>query len=263
MRLYGRRAECEFLGTVLADALAGRSRAVVLRGDAGSGKSSLLAFTSEQATGWRIATAVGVESEMELAYSGLHQLCGPLLDRLDQLPAPQRVALATVFGYEAGPAPDRFLVGLATLTLLAEAADRQQLLCVIDDAQWLDNASARIIVFVARRFLAERIALVCAARTGIGDNVLEGLPTLDVAGLGDGDARALLLENLHGPMDAAVCEQLLNESHGNPLALLELPRTWNLTDIAGGFGLPVHQPVTSRIEQSFAKRLSQLPERTQ
>jgi hypothetical protein len=212
-RLLGRRAECEFLDTVLADAWAGRSRVVVLRGEAGSGKSSLLDFVAEHGTGWHVATAVGIELEMELAYSGLHQLCSPLLDQLDQLPAPQRGALATVFGYETGPAPDRFLVGLATLTLLAEAADQRPLLCLVDDAQWLDDASAQIVSFVARRFLAERIALVCAARTGPGDDVLSGLPALPVGGLGDSDARALLLESLHGPLDAAVCEQLINESH--------------------------------------------------
>ena len=261
--LRGRRSECEFLDGVLADALAGQSRAVVLRGEAGVGKSSLLDFVAESAPDWRTATAVGVESEMELAYSGLHQLCAPMLDHLARLPSPQRTALATVFGYEIGPTPDRFLVGLAALTLLAAAADQRPLLCVIDDAQWLDNASAQIVLFVARRLLAERIALVCAVRTGLGDGVLGGLPALPVTGLGDSDARALLLENLPGPVDAAVCEQLLLESHGNPLALLELPRTWNSADIAGGFGLPARQPVVSKIELSYAKRLLQLPEETQ
>src|SRR3984893_1355224 len=165
MRLLGRRAECEFLGAALAEALDGRSRVVVLRGEAGAGKSALLSFVVERSDGWRIATAVGVESEMELAYSGLHQLCSPMLDHLDRLPVPQRSALATVFGQETGPTPDRFLVALATLTLLADVADQQPLLCVIDDAQWLDAASAQILVFVARRLLAERIALVGAART--------------------------------------------------------------------------------------------------
>ena len=218
---------------------------------------------AERGTDWRIATAVGIESEMELAYSGLHQLCAPMLDCFDRLPAPQYGALATVFGFEAGPAPERFLVGLATLTLLAEAADRQPLLCLIDDAQWLDDASAQVILFVARRFLAERIAVVCAARTRGGDEVMGGLPNLMVGGLGDSDARALLLNNLQGPLDAAVCEQLINESHGNPLALLELPRTWNTSELAGGFGLPAHQPVASKIEQSFAKRLLGLPGETQ
>jgi DNA-binding CsgD family transcriptional regulator len=263
MRLLGRRAECEFLDTVLADARDGQSRVVVLRGDAGAGKTALLDFAVERATGWRTSSAVGIEPEMELPYSGLHQLCAPMLDHLDRLPAPQRMALATVFGHETGPTPDRFLVGLAALTLLADVAEQQPLLCLIDDAQWLDDASAQIMLFVARRLLAERIALVCGARHGIGDDALSGLPTLEVGGLGVSDARALLLENLHGPLDAVVCEQLLNESHGNPLALLELPRTWNIADVAGGYGLPLHQPVTSRIEQSFAVRLRRLPDETQ
>jgi len=248
---------------VLADAIAGRSRAVVLRGEAGVGKTSLLEYVADHASRWRTATAVGIQSEMELAYSGLHQLCAPFLEHLDRLPSPQRNALATVFGYDAGPVPDRFLVGLATLTLVAEIADQQPLLCVVDDAQWLDDASAQIVLFVGRRLHAERIALVCAARTGIGDSALAGLPVLPLAGLGDTDARALLLESLRAPLDAAVCEQLLIESHGNPLALIELPRTWNVTDVAGGFGLPARQPVASRIENSFAKRLLLLPGETQ
>src|SRR5271165_4594775 len=261
--LLGRRSECEELDRLVADALAGRSRVTVLRGEAGVGKSALLDYLSGQVTGWHVARAVGVESEMELAYAGLHQLCAPMLDHLDRLPAPQRDALATVFGRSAGPAPDRFLVGLATLTLFAEVAEQQPLVCIVDDAQWLDRASAQILGFVARRLLAERIAVVCAARTGIGDDVLAGLPELPIRGLGDSDARALLLANVPGPLDAAVCDQIVMESHGNPLALLELPRTWNVADLAGGFGLPSRQPVAGRIEQSYARRLQLLPCDTQ
>jgi DNA-binding CsgD family transcriptional regulator len=259
----GRRAECEALDRLLADALAGTSRVAVLRGEAGVGKSALLGYLSDHVEGWHVATAVGVESEMELAYSGLHQLCARWLDDLDRLPVPQRDALATVFGRSAGPAPDRFLVGLATLTLLAEVAERQPLVCIVDDAHWLDRASAQILGFVARRLLAERIAVVCAARTGIGDDVLVGLPELHVHGLGDGDARALLLDNVRGPLDAAVCDQIVAESHGNPLALLELPRTWSAADLAGGFGLPGMQPVAGKIEQSYVRRLLQLPSDSQ
>jgi hypothetical protein len=202
----------------LADALAGQSRVTVLRGEAGMGKSALLGYLSDRAAGWHVARAVGVESEMELAYAGLHQLCAPMLDRLGRLPVPQRDALATVFGRSAGAAPDRFLVRLATLTLFAEVAEQQPLACLVDDAQWLDHASAQILGFVARRLLAERIAVVCAARTGAGDDVLAGLPELSVRGLGDSDARALLLANVPGPLDAAVCDQIVMESHGNPLA---------------------------------------------
>ncbi|HWX09419.1 MAG TPA: ATP-binding protein, partial [Gaiellaceae bacterium] len=262
-KLVGRRSECEALDRLTADVLAGESRVIVLRGDAGVGKSALLEYLSHRVAGWRVATAVGVESEMELDYSGLHQLCAPMLDHLERLPVPQRVALSTVFGRSAGAAPDRFLVGLATLTLFAEVAERQPLICIVDDAQWLDRASAQIIGFVSRRLLAERVAVVCAARTGSGDDVLAELPELSIDGLGDSDARAMLLENVHGPLDAAVCDQIITESHGNPLALLELPRTWSPADLAGGFGLPDSHPVAGKIEQSYARRLEQLPSETQ
>ena len=263
LKLLGRGSECEALDRLLVDALAGRSRVTVLRGEAGVGKTALLGYLSGQVAGWHVARAVGIESEMELAYAGLHQLCAPMLDNLGQLPAPQRDALATVFGRSAGPPPDRFLVGLATLTLFAEVAEQQPLVCIVDDAQWFDAASAQILGFVARRLLAERIAVVCAARTGIGDDVLAGLPVLPIQALGDSDARALLLANVPGPLDAAVCAQIITESHGNPLALLELPRTWNAADLAGGFGLPGSQPVVSKIEQSYVRRLQLLPSDTQ
>ena len=235
---------------------------MVLRGEAGVGKSALLGYLSDRVAGWQVARAAGVESEMELAYAGLHQLCAPLLEHLERLPVPQRDALATIFGLSSGPAPDRFLVGLATLTLLAEVAEAQPLVCLVDDAQWLDQASAQVLGFVGRRLLAERVALVYAARTGIGDDVLAGLPELSIGGLGDRDARALLLDNVYGPLDAAVCDQIVSESHGNPLALLELPRTWNAAALAGGFGLPGNQPVVSKIEQSYVRRLRQLPANT-
>jgi DNA-binding CsgD family transcriptional regulator len=259
--LLGRGPECEALDRLLTEALAGRSGVLVLRGDPGVGKSRLLGYLSDRVAGWQVASAVGVESEMELAYSGLHQLCGRMLDRLDRLPGPQRDALATVFGRRSGPAPDQFLVGLATLTLLAEVAEEQPLVCIVDDADWLDLASAQILSFVARRLNAERVALVCAARPR--DGVLAGLPELVVGGLDDSDARALLLENVHGPLDAVVLDQIVTESHGNPLALLELPRTWNAVDLAGGFGLPGNPPVVGKIEQSYARRLVQLPAETQ
>jgi DNA-binding CsgD family transcriptional regulator len=261
-RLLGRNVECQALDRLLADALAGRSGVVVLRGEGGVGKSALLDYLSDRAAGWHVARAVGVESEMELAYSALHQLCAPMQSHLNRLPAPQRDALATVFGLVVGSAPDRFLVGLATLTLFAEWAENQRLVCIVDDAQWLDQASAQVLAFVGRRLLAERVVLACAARTGIGDDVLAGLPQLLIRGLGDSDARALLLDHLHGPLDAAICEQIIIESHGNPLALLELPRTWSPGQLAGGFGLPGSQPVTGKIEHSYARRLQQLPSDT-
>jgi DNA-binding CsgD family transcriptional regulator len=261
--LLGRRSECELLDRLVADALGGQSRVIVLRGEAGAGKSALLGYLSDRVAGWHVARAAGVESEMELAYGGLHQLCAPILDHLGRLPVPQRDALETVFGRAAGAVPDRFLVGLATLTLFAEVAEQQPLACLIDDGQWLDQASAQILGFVARRLLAERIAVVCAARAGAGDEVLAGLPELPVRGLSDSDARALLLASVPGPIDAAVCDQIVTESHGNPLALLELARAWNVAGLAGGFGLPGSQPVAGRIEQSYVRRLRLLPSDTQ
>ena len=263
MRLFGRHTECQVLDRLVTDAVAGRSGVVVLRGDAGIGKSALLDYVADREHGARLVRAMGVESEMELAYNGLHQLCTPMLDRLERLPPPQRTALATVFGLSDGAAPDRFLVGLATLTLLADVAEQEPLVCIVDDAQWLDQVSVQILAFVARRLFAERVAIVCAARTGIGDEILVGLPELFVRPLGDSDALALLLENLHGPLDAAVSQRIVVESYGNPLALLELPRTWSVAELAGGFGLPESHPVTGRIEASYVRRLRRLPSDTQ
>src|SRR6478736_1407575 len=182
-----------------------------------------------------------------------------MLGEMPRLPGPQRAALETVFGLSAGPPPDRFMVALATLTLLAEVAEQHPLACIVDDAQWLDQASAQILGFVAHRLLAERIAIVCAARSGIGDAVLAGQPTLPVEGLVATDARNLLLARVQGPMDTAVVDQIIADSHGVPLALLELPRTWAGRNPAGGFGVPDAQPVSSRIEQSYVHRLGALP----
>jgi DNA-binding CsgD family transcriptional regulator len=236
---------------------------LVLRGESGVGTSALLEYLMGRASGCRVTQAAGVESEMELAHAGLHQLCAPVLDLRGRLAAPQRDALEAAFGLSAGPAPAPFLVGLATLALFAAASEQQPLVCIVDDAQWLDRASAQILGFVARRLLAERVAIVCAARAGIGDHLLGGLPELHLRGVKDGDARALLLDNVHGPIDTAVCDQIVEESHGNPLALLELPRTWNAAKLAGGFGLPGSEPVAGEIEKSYARRLGQLPAGTQ
>jgi DNA-binding CsgD family transcriptional regulator len=262
-QLLGRSSECQALDDLAANALAGRSAVIVLRGEAGVGKSALLSYLADRVADWRVVRARGMESEMELAYSGLHQLCAPLLEYLDALPVPQRNALDTVFGVRAGGPPDRFLVGLATLTLFAGAAEHHPLACFIDDAQWLDQASAQILGFVARRVLAERIMIVAAARIGPGDDVLAGLPELTVGGLAERDARALLLANVYGPLDVAICDQILTESRGNPLALLELPRTWRTLELAGGFGYPNSRPVATRIEDSYAQRLTHLPADTQ
>jgi ATP/maltotriose-dependent transcriptional regulator MalT len=260
--LFGRRGECEELDGLLADVSGGSGRALVLRGEAGVGKSALLAYVAERTSGWHVTTVSGVESDMEVAYGGLQQACLPLLKHLNKLPTPQRNALATVFGLSAGPPPDRFLVGLATLTLIAEAAEDQPLVCFIDDAQWLDRASAQVFEIVGRRLLAERVGLLCAARTGAGDEVLRGLPAVHVRGLGDAAARSLLLAHVDGPLDAAVVDSIVTESHGNPLALLELPRTWKPAELAGGFGSVNTRPVGGKIEDSYARRLLALPAET-
>jgi DNA-binding CsgD family transcriptional regulator/tetratricopeptide (TPR) repeat protein len=259
MRLLGRKAECETLDQLLMEAVAGRSRVLVLRGEAGIGKTALLDYVADHTQGVRLARAVGVESEMELAYSTLQQLCWPMREHIDRLPEPQHAALATVFGLDDGPPPDRFLVGLGTLTLLTQVAEREPLVCIVDDGQWLDKASAQTLAFVARRLLADRVAMICAARTGIGDTVLAGLPDLKVGQLTEHDSLALLLDNLHGPLDAAICQRIVAESHGNPLALLEFPRAWTVSELAGGFGLPDNLPVAGRIEESYTQRLEELP----
>jgi DNA-binding CsgD family transcriptional regulator len=260
--LLGRRLECDTLNSLVASVRAGQSRVLVVRGEAGVGKSALLQYLVETATGCRIARASGVESEMELAYAGLHQLCGPMLHLRTRLPAPQCEALETAFGLNPFPAPDRFTLGLAVLGLLSEVAVDRPLVCLVDDAQWLDHASAQIIAFVGRRLDAEHVALVCAARAGSGNDILSQLPQMALGGLADADARALLLDNVYGPFDLEICDQIVAESHGNPLALLELPRTWSVLDLAGGFGLPKNQPVAGKVEQSYALRLLQLSPNT-
>ena len=209
---------------------------LVVRGDPGVGKTVLLDYLVSRAPGCRVARAVGVQSEMELAFAGLHELCAPMLDHLEAIPVPQREALRTAFGLSAGPPPDRFLVGLATLSLLSEVAGQRPLICVIDDEQWLDHASAQALGFVARRLAAESVGLVFAAR--VPGEELAGLPELAVEGLGEGDARALLDSALSGPLDEQLRDQIVAETQGNPLALLELPRGLTLAELAGGFGLP-------------------------
>lgn len=248
----------------MAATVDGSSQVLVLRGEPGAGKSALLQYLTAQFVGWRVLSASGVESESELAFSGLHQLCAPLLgEHLEQLPPPQRDALATAFGLASGSPPDLFLVGLATLSLVADAAEKQPVACVVDDGQWLDRASAQVLSFVGRRLFAEPVALVCATRTDLEDDVLAGLPGLSLHALSETDSRVLLLRNIHGPMDSAIVDQIINESHGNPLALLELPRTWQESDLAGGYRLADAPTTTHRIERSYVRRLAQLPPDTQ
>ena len=255
--LLGRQSECEALDRLVAGVRAGQSRVLVLRGEAGVGKTALLEHLAASATGCQIARMAGVESEMELPFAGLHGLCAPMLGRLRRLPGPQRDALSTAFGLDAGPAPDRFMVGLAVLSLLADVAEEQPLMCIVDDAQWLDHVSAQTLAFVARRLLAERVGLVFAVRGDGHDHGLGGLPELAVEGIGATDARRLLDATVPGPLDERVRDRILAEASGNPLALLELPR--GLTAVAGGFGLPGSMPLISRLEQGFVRQLEPLP----
>ena len=215
---------------------AGQSRSLVVRGEAGIGKTALLEYLISSASDLSVVRTAGVESDMELAYASLHQLCVPLLDRLDRLPAPQRQALEIVFSLSAGPPPDRFLVGLAVLSFFSEVTAERPLLCVIDDAQWLDQASAQTLAFVAHRLLAERVGLVFAAREP--GRELQHLPELEVHGLGNADARALLSSAVRFKLDERIRDRIIEEMRGNPLALLELPRGLTATQLAGGFGLP-------------------------
>jgi DNA-binding CsgD family transcriptional regulator len=257
--LLGRRSECETLDRLLRSVRSGQSRVLVLRGEAGIGKTALLEYVVEQASGWRIARAAGVESEMELPFAGLHQLCGPMLDGLDGLPGPQQDALRVAFGLQGGATPDHFFVALAVLSLLAEAAEARPLVCLVDDGQWLDRGSAQALAFVARRLLAERIAMVFAVREPSDEAHFGGLPEMTVEGLADGDARGLLGAGVRGRLDEHVRDRIVAETRGNPLALLELPRGLTLGELAGGFGLPDAAPLSGRIERSFLRRFDSLP----
>ncbi|HEX4692356.1 MAG TPA: AAA family ATPase, partial [Solirubrobacteraceae bacterium] len=258
--LRGRRTERAVLDALLAGARGGHGGALVLRGEAGFGKTALLEHAIHSASDLTVLRAAGVESEAELAFAALHRLCAPVLDGLDRLPGPQRDALATTFGLDAGPVPDRFLVGLATLSLLSEAALRRPMLCVVDDAQWLDRASAQALAFAARRLQTESLVMLLAARAPTAE--LAHLPELVVKGLDAADARGLLASMIPGRLDERVADQLVAEVRGNPLALLELPRGLSPTQLAGGFGLPDALSLESRIEQSFRRRLDALPEDT-
>src|SRR6266849_527242 len=255
--LRGRLDERGFLDRLIDAVRAGKSQALVLVGEAGVGKTALLDYVAGHASGCRVVHATGVQSEMELAFAGLQQLCKPLLDHLDRLPGPQREALQIAFGLSAGPAPDRFLVGLAVLSLLSDAAEEQPLICLVDDQQWLDHASAQALGFAARRLEAESVGLVFAARQP-SDHVA-GLPELVIEGLRDDDARALLDSVLTGPLDARVRDRIVAETRGNPLALLELPRGLTQAELAGGFGYAGAAPISGRVEDSFRRRVQALP----
>jgi DNA-binding CsgD family transcriptional regulator len=258
-RLRGRRRELEALARLVEGVRVRRSGALVICGDAGVGKTALIGQALEEgAHGCRIARVSGIESEMELPFAGLHQLCGPMVDRLDRLPVPQRDALDAAFGLSGRGAPDRFLVGLAVLGLLSEVAEEEPVVCVIDDAHWLDRASAQALAFVARRLGAEGIAMLFAVRDTRVE--LAALPELVLEGLRNGDARALLASVISGRLDERVSERIVAETQGNPLALLELPRGFSRVELAAGFGVPDSAPLAGRIEASFLRRLQRLPE---
>jgi DNA-binding CsgD family transcriptional regulator len=256
-QLLGRQREREAIDRVLKAARGGTGGALVVHGEPGVGKTALLEYAAVAGPEFRVARTGGVEGEMELAFAAIQQLCIPFLDLIEHLPKPQHDALAVAFGLDGGPAPNAFLVGLAVLGLLSEAAEEQPLLCIVDDAQWLDRTSARSLAFVARRLLAEKIALLFAAREP--RELLRGLPELRVEPLGHRDARALLEAALPARLDESVLERIVAETHGNPLALLELPRGLTPAQLAGGFGLPPAVPLSASIEESFTRRLASLP----
>ncbi|MFJ4988456.1 ATP-binding protein [Streptomyces sp. NPDC088732] len=267
--LHGRDPELAALERVLTTAAAGSSAVLVLRGAAGIGKTALLDHAARRAAGFLTVSVAGVESEMELPFASLHQLCAPLLDRLHELPGPQRNALSVVFGLreqesqeggegEAAP-PQRFLVGLAVLGLLARAAEDRPLACLVDDAQWLDDASGQALAFAARRLMAEPVALVLAVREPEGDRALAGLPELRLGGLSERDARALLTSVVNVPLDPLVRDRIVAEAHGNPMALLQLPAALSPAELAGGFWLPEGRPVAGSIEGCFHQRFRSLP----
>jgi DNA-binding CsgD family transcriptional regulator len=266
-RLFGRTGELEILGRLIAKVRSGQSAVLVVRGEPGIGKTELLRHLIAQASGFGMARVAGGESEMELPFAGLHQLCAPMLGRLGSLPEPQRRGLSVAFGLASGESPDRFLVALATLSLMAEAAEEQPMLCVVDDAQWLDQASAEVLGFVGRRLLAEPIALVFAVRTPVpGDpsaDPLAGLPELRLGGLDEQSARELLATVISGPLDESVRARILAETNGHPLALLELYRGRGPADLAGGFALPDAGDLPRRIEDQYAARLGELPAEAQ
>jgi len=260
LTLRGRDAESAVLDELLVATRSGKSASLVVRGEPGIGKTALLEHAIDSAPGMRLLRAGGVQSEVELPFAGLHQICGPLLDRLDRLPEPQQQALRVTFGMGEGEAPDRFVVGLAALTLLSDAAEEQPLLCAVDDAQWLDEESALALAFVARRLLAEPVAIVFVTREP--PQALVGLPELVVEGLDVDDARSLLASGIPGLVDQQIRDRIVAETRGNPLALLELPHGLSASELAGGFGVPSERPLADRIEESFLRRLGTLPTET-
>jgi DNA-binding CsgD family transcriptional regulator len=259
----GRSGERDVLDRLLDTARGGQSAVLLIRGEAGIGKTALVRYAARQAAGFRVAQIAGVEAEMELPFAGLHRLCAPMLAQLDALPDPQQNALRVSFGLSSGDAPDRFLVALAALTLFAEVAGERPLLCLVDDAQWLDAATSQVLGFIARRLLAESVAIVFTVRDPSDERELADLPKLSLGGLQDDDARALLSSVIPGRLDDRVRDRLVAETRGNPLALVELPRGRSTGELAGGFVLPGAGTLPSQIEDHFRQRIAALPGATQ
>jgi DNA-binding CsgD family transcriptional regulator len=261
--LHGRRGECELLDRLVGDVRAGQSRVLVLRGEPGAGKTALLDYLTRGAAGCRVTRVTGVEPETEMAFAGLHQLCAPYLDRLGYLPEPQRDALRLAFSMRGGDAPDRFAVGMAALSLLSDLARERPLVCLVDDAQWLDPPSAQALAFVARHLAATPAAVIFAVRQPADGQGLAGLPALPLGGLADADARALLDSVIIGPVDERVRDRIIAEARGRPQALLGLTRGLTPAELAGGFGLPGVVRMPSRIEEDYRRRFARLPAATQ
>src|SRR5262245_60630154 len=261
--LLGRAGERETLDRILRSVRGGQSAALVIRGEAGVGKTALLQHVADEASGFRVAQLAGIEAEAELPFAALHLLCAPLLSPLDGLPEPQRQALSVALGLSSGDPPDRFLIALAVLSLLSAVAEEEPLLCVVDDAQWLDGASGPVLAFVARRLVAESVALVFAVREPSDWRELDGLPELLLGGLGEEDARVLLASAVPGRLDDRVRDRIVAETRGNPLALLELSRGKSAPQLAGGFDLPATADLPSRIEDHYLSRVHALPGATQ
>ena len=257
--LLDRVSERETLDGLLARARDGHSAVLVIRGEAGIGKTALLRYAARRASGFRVAQVTGVEAEMELPFAGIHQLCAPLLDHLDALPQPQRHALNVALGVASGDAPERFLVGLAVLGLLSAAAEERAQLCLVEDAQWLDAASATVLGFVARRLLAESVAMVVTVREPTTRQDFDGLPDVLLRGLPDEDARALLMRAVPTRLDDRVRDRIVGETRGNPLALVDLPRTMSASELEGGFGLLPATDLPRHIEDHYLRRAGELP----
>jgi DNA-binding CsgD family transcriptional regulator len=258
-----RNSERQQLDGVLSRAREGESAVLVIRGEAGIGKTELLRYAAQHASGFRIARVTGAEAEMELPFAGIHQLCAPLLDQIDALPQPQQDALNVALGLASGQVPDRFVVGLAVLGLLSAAAEERPLLCLVEDAQWLDEASGLILGFIARRLLAEPLAIVVTIREPTARHDFAGLPEIVLQGLAEEHSRVLLGRAVPGGLDDRVRDRIVAETRGNPLALLDLPRSMTAAELAGGFELPAARDLPRHLEDHYLQRSGELPEATQ